>query len=194
MYSKLMNLLPRERRHALSREYVFRLGVVLVVLITALTLIGAVLLLPTYVLLVESARTKQTHLTSIKSSLSSIDESVLSARLATLTADAKTLLALAKTPSASGILRTLLAVSHPGVTLSYFSYTPTVSMSNKSGKGSTTIPATLVISGTAATRDALRNYQLALQSAPFISSATLPISTYAKDADIAFTITATLKL
>ena len=192
MYNELTNLLPQERRHTLLYDYVFRLGVVLILFITALTLIAAILLLPTYVLLMESARTKQAHLTDIKSTLSSVDETELSARLAALSADAATLLALTKLPSASGIVRTMLAIARPSIALSNFTYTPATSKPSKDGKSSITVPGTLVISGTAATRDALRNYQLALQGAPFASSVTLPISTYAKDSNIPFTITITL--
>jgi len=50
----------------------------------------------------------------------------------------------------------------------------------------------LSVSGTAANREALRTYQLALQGAPFTLTAALPVSAYAKDSDIAFTITITL--
>ena len=66
--------------------------------------------------------------------------------------------------------------------LSGFSYTP----SSSSGSG------TIALSGISATRDALRGYQLALQGAPFARSAALPVSAYAKDANIDFTITITL--
>jgi len=47
--------------------------------------------------------------------------------------------------------------------------------------------------GIAATRDALRNYQIALQNAAFARAADLPVSAYAKDSNISFNITITLK-
>ena len=75
-----------------------------------------------------------------------------------------------------------LAVPRPGVTLSSFTYVPAAG----------TNPGTLAISGRAATRDALRSYQLALQSAALARSAVLPVSAYAPDANIAFTVTVTL--
>jgi hypothetical protein len=40
----------------------------------------------------------------------------------------------------------------------------------------------------------LRSYQLALQGASFARAVDLPVSAYAKDADIAFTVTITLAL
>ena len=79
-------------------------------------------------------------------------------------------------------MRAVLAISHPGITLSGFDYVP--------GAGKN--PGTLAISGTAATRDTLRNYQTALQSAPFAVTANLPVSAYAKDTGIPFSITVTL--
>ena len=101
-----------------------------------------------------------------------------------LTKEASTLAALANTPSASGIIHAALVVPRPGITLSSLTYTPTA---NK-------VPGTLAVSGVASTRDALRNYQLALQEAPFAISATLPVSAYAQDTNIAFTITVTMAL
>ncbi len=182
MYNELTNLLPPERQSALSRDYFLRLGVVSAVLLGILTIVSAALLLPTYVFLTKSASVKEARLATIEFTLSSADETALSARLAALTSDAAVLTALANVPSVSKVIRTVLAVSRPGITLSGFEYTPVV---NK-------VPGTLAVSGIAATRDALRGYQLALQGAPFTLSATLPVSSYAKDADITFTITVTL--
>ncbi len=49
----------------------------------------------------------------------------------------------------------------------------------------------MTVSGMAATRDALRQYATALGGLPYVSKADLPISAYAKDSDITFTITLT---
>lgn len=182
MYNELTNLLPPERQRALTRDYFLRLGVVGAVLVNILILASAVMLIPTYVFLAKSAGAKEMRLAAIESTLSSSNEKEISARLAALTADAAILTALSSTPSASSILRTVLDVSRPGITLSGFAYTPAVKKKSR----------TLLISGTAATRDALRNYQLALQGAPSILSATLPVSAYAKDTDIEFSISTTL--
>lgn len=182
MDNELTDLLPPERQQALSRGYLLRLGVVVAILITALTVIAGLLLVPTYVLLLQSAAAKQAHLTNIESILSSADEKTLSAHLAALSNDAAVLMALGKVPAASTILRAALAVSRPGVTLSGFTYVPAAPKN----------PGTLAITGVATTRDALRSYQLALQSAPFSAGANLPVSAYAKDANIPFTVTVTL--
>ena len=79
-------------------------------------------------------------------------------------------------------MNNVLVIPRPGIVLSGFDYEPSV------GKSA----GTLAVSGTATTRDALRNYQLALEGASFARSADLPVSAYAKDTDITFTITVTL--
>lgn len=182
MPNELTNLLPLGRRQALVREYRFRLGVVVAALFSSLAVISATLLMPTYVFLVGSAHVKEVHLANIKSTLSSSDENALSVRLAALARDAGILVSLAKRPFVSKIIQNALSIPRPGITLSGFIYTPAT------GKNGTT----LALSGIAATRDALRRYQLTLQESPTVESAALPVSAYAKDANIAFTITLTL--
>lgn len=182
MHRELTNLLPLERQRQLSREYFSRLSVVGILLLTLLVAVAAVLLVPTYVFLAKSSSVKGERLATISSTLSSVDETALSTRLNALSNNAATLAALSDTSSASVIIRSLLAIPRPGITLSGFAYTPTIDKK----------PGTLAITGSSATRDALRSYQLALQSTSFAVSADLPISVYAKDTDIAFTITVTL--
>ncbi|MCX6787007.1 MAG: PilN domain-containing protein [Candidatus Kaiserbacteria bacterium] len=182
MRSELTNLLPSWRQHAFRRGYFIRLGIVIAWFVIMLMLVASVLLLPTYVFLTASENVQRDRLSNIRSTASSADDKVLSEQLSALSNNAMTLSALADERSVSAMLRTLLAVPHPGITLSNFAYS---SSSNKNQNMCT-------ISGTATTRDALRSYQLALQSAPFVRSADLPVSTYAKDTAITFTITVTL--
>lgn len=182
MNNELTNLLPQERQRMLSRDYFFRLGVAAAVLTTVLTVAAGLLLVPTYVFLVQNATTKQNHLSNIESLLSSSNEAALSARLAALSTDASVLTALRDAPSVTATVRSVLAVPRPRVSLSSFSYAP-------GGSGAS---GALSIAGVAATRDSLRAYQLALQNDPLITAANLPVSAYAKDTDISFTISVTL--
>ena len=156
--------------------------VVAIMLVIVLTLISAILLFPTYVFLAKSYAIKENRLVGIESAISSADGTAFSARLSALSGDAEVLAKLGDTRSASEVIRTMLSVPHSGVALSGLTYAPAM------GKNS----GTLSVSGTATSRDSLRNYQLALQSAPFSASAILPVSAYAKDSDIAFTIIVTL--
>lgn len=182
MYTQLTNLLSSERQSALRRDYGIRYGVVVLIVITTLIAVAAVLLVPTYVFLTKSLSAKEARLASIESKLSSADEVSLSMRLANLAHRTSILMRLGNIPSTSVLMRNVLAVPHPGIALSGFSYTP----SDEKTKNM------LTVSGTAKTRDALRSYQVALQNTAFIQTADLPISVYAKDADISFTVTVTL--
>lgn len=181
MSDNFTNLLPFSRQRALIREYRFRLGVTFVALFSMLILAATILLIPTYVFLSSSASTKTIHLVDIKSTHSP-DEIVLSKRLDALSRDAATILSISNGPSASKIVNSALSVSRPGIMLSAFGY----------ALGSGKNKSTLTISGSAATREALRGYQLALQGMPFALAASLPVSAYAKDTNIDFTITVTL--
>jgi len=182
MHEELTNLLPLVRERQLLRQYFLRTGVVGVALVTALTLSAGILLIPTYVLLNHNEEAKRIQRANIESRLSPTDDATLSARLATLSENTAALVALSKAPSPSSLLRDVLHVSRPGIILSGFAYTPP-----SGGKA-----AALLVSGSAATREALRAYQLALEESPFVRSAALPVSAYAQDTDIAFTITLTL--
>lgn len=181
MSDNFTNLLPPSRQRALVSEYHFRLGVTLGVLFSILVLVATILLMPTYVFLSSSASTKTIHLVDIKSTHAP-DEILLSNRLNALSQDAATILSLSNGPSVSKIISSVLTVSRPGITLSGFGYV----------LGSGKNKSTLTVSGSAATREALRGYQLALQGTPLALSASLPVSAYAKDTNIDFTITITL--
>ncbi|MDP2594232.1 MAG: hypothetical protein Q8P36_02760 [bacterium] len=177
-----LNLLPAGRIRARLWRYISRLGTVATYLALALVVVAGILLIPTFVFLQNAETTKQARLASIESVLSSSDEAALAARLSALSRDAAILASLATTPSAIDLIRQALAVRRSGITLSGITYAPT--------KGSRS--STLMLSGTAASRNGLRAYQLALAITPEFANADLPVSSYAKDSDIPFTITITL--
>lgn len=181
MLPEPIDLLPPERRRARRRRYFLRLAVLVVASALVLVVVAGVLLVPTYVFLSGAAHTKQVRLAQITSTLSSADEAALAARLAALGAAATTLITLAKGPSASAYVREALAVGRPGIMLTGFSYTAPGAK-----------PGLLTITGTSANRNDLRAYQLALMGAPGFASVDLPVSSYAKDRDIPFTMTVKL--
>lgn len=156
--------------------------VIIAILATALTLSAGALLIPTYVFLNGSENAKKMNLAQIESALSSTNEAALLERIAALSANVATVIAMSSSVSVSETIRKILSVSRPGISLSGVSFIPSV------GKN----PGAVSISGLSATRDSLRNYQLALQEAPFALFAALPVSAYAKDSNIAFVITITL--
>lgn len=193
MHNEFTNLLPHERRDTLRRNYFMRLGVIAALLVTTLSLVAAAFLLPTYLFLEKSARAKEVRLANIETVRISSDEASLSARLAALSNNVAALTALASAPTASAVIREVLAIPHPRVALSSLAYTP----ATRVGQGRTEVArekgkGVLIISGVAATRNALRAYQLALQESPIALSVELPVSAYAADTNGAFTITLTL--
>lgn len=178
----LLDLLPRERQRALRRGYALRLSVIGILLATVLIVLAGIFLVPTYVFLNSTFHADEMRLAAINTTLSSTNDSALSTRLAALSENAQSVISLSKNTSVSGLMQSVLAVPHIGISLASFTYTPRVGQD----------PATLVVSGTSQTRDLLRQYQLALSAAPFATSADLPVSTYATQTDLPFTITITL--
>ena len=182
MRNRLTDLLPPERKRALRAEYFKLLAVVALLFVAGLAAAAAVLLVPTYVYLARAASAERAQVAAIDATLASSNEAALSARLTALSNDASTLVALANAPSVTGLMGEVLAVSRPGVTLAGFTYAPEAGAQ----------PATLAISGIAATRDALLEYQLALKASAFATGADLPVSVFAQSTNIPFTVTVTL--
>lgn len=176
------DLLPPERRRALRQGYLRRLFVVAALLVVALALIACALLYPTYRYLANTGGEERMRLADLSAQVASAENGTLAKRYAGLEADAGTIVALATPPPASAVLRDALAVPRSGIALVSLNYAPA------SGKH----PGTLTLGGTAASRDDLRAYQLALEETSEFASADLPVSSFAKDTNLPFTITVTL--
>jgi Tfp pilus assembly protein PilN len=182
MSKRTINLLPLSRQKALEQEYWVHFVTVVLVALTWLVVTAGVLLIPSYVLLGTSTTVKQSDLQNIEHLLSSSDETELLGRLKKITDEAKSLRALKNVPSATHAVMTVLSVPHTGIALTGFVYVP--------GVGKT--PRSVVVSGVASSRATLQAYQTALQSTQGISSAELPVSAYAKERAIPFTISVAL--
>ncbi len=178
---KLTNLLPSDRVRALSREYALRVITLLAATITVLVLIHAALLMPSYIYLSEEVQTRQEHLNDFSTMFGSSEERAYGERAAALETKAQILLQLAGLPDATPVLEQLLALPHAGVRITGFSVTPSL----EGGE------AKLSVSGVAATRESLRRYYQSLAGLAFITSADLPLSVYASESDIPFTIALT---
>ena len=178
MYRELTNLIPTERSRAFRQEYFRRLTAVALVVAAILIGVHGVLLAPSYIYFKEQLQAKRTQLALLEGSLTSVEEQEVSTRLANLESDMNHLNRLEQQPSMGALMRAILEVPRAGITLSSFSFTP--------GEGE---ESTLVMTGSAATRTALREYNLNLSGLPFVSKVDLPISTYAKETDLPFTIT-----
>lgn len=182
MHKELTNLLPYARQKALFRWYIVRVVVVGAVLVNVTMIASAILLFPTYILLTGNEKASETRLASLQLALGSSNEKEVLARVTLLTDQAGALAQLGTTPTVSEVIRSVLAVPHAGIAITGFTYSPQTAKTQR----------TLDVVGTASTRETVRSYQLALQSVPGVRSAALPLSAYAKDSSIPFTISLTL--
>jgi Tfp pilus assembly protein PilN len=175
----LTNLLPADAARAVRRGYFMRLAGVIVIALSLLLVVHALLLLPSYIYLKREVADRTQHLAQLDQALAQDSDKQAAQRLTAIRDNAAYLETLSAIPTSSGAVRLVLSVPHAGVTLSGFSYGPTPDGKQQSMR----------VTGTAATRDALRNYDLALSSVPWASSVDLPISAYASESNISFSLT-----
>lgn len=175
--SELTNLLPNDRVRALKSEYYIRLLTLLFLAVGMLALIHGALLAPTYIYLSEEVKTREAHLNGLAASLATSEEQEIAARIAALSGDAERLLSLSTLPSASSAARRILDVPKSGIVVSGI----TISRPE-------TGQSQVRIIGTASTRESLRKYHEALSALPGVEKADLPLSVYAQESDISFSI------
>lgn len=182
MYPELTNLLPSSAIRAVRREYFMRLATVAAGLLVIALVVHSVLLFPSYLRAHEEVTRQQAEIDQISKQAAASQEKDAAARIRSIQDDIAYLGRLTTTPTASGAVRAVLSVSRPGIRLNSFTFTAPA----KPGA-----PGQMTLSGTAATRDSLRQYVLSLGQLPYITKADLPISSYALESSIPFTITLT---
>lgn len=178
MYHELTNLLPNESRRAFKREYFLRLLTVSLLMLATATAMGAAMLLPAYLSLMQERAVKEADLARLSALLGNTQEKEVGERLSALARDAEHLSRLADRPSTSGAVRMILGVPKEGIEIRHIAF--------RSASGGS---HTVAVSGTAATRAALQHYDQALAALPSVESTDLPIGTYAKETDLEFIIT-----
>lgn len=178
---KVINLLPPERSLGLTREYYLRLATLGALAVAFLACSAMLLLVPTYYYLTTALTVKRADL-ALRAAPPEVtgefseQEAALASRIALVEA-------VQANPAVSTLVREVLAVSRSNVRVLNLNYTPKLAEK----------PGILLVSGVADSREALRAYQNALQGAAFATAAELPVAAYAKDANIPFTITVTLR-
>jgi hypothetical protein len=181
MKSTSINLLPPERRTLHTRDYYYHLGVIVLAVVSTVTVVAAIQLFPAYIFLAKDVQLKESQLMALGVNASTTEQGV-GDRLEALSTKTTVAATTKNAPVVSAMFRALLDVARPGVSVSGINYT----------QGASPKPSTLLVMGVATTRDALHKYQLALQGAPFATAASLPVSAYAKDSSIPFSITVSL--
>jgi hypothetical protein len=165
--------LPRHRIRSSHRNYFIRLGVITVSCGILVIVVHGIFLIPAYIYLVQRTGAESSQLLHLKDSLSSTGAQSVQNQLDTLQGEATYLQGLGTAPSVSTSIQSVLGVSRPGVRLSGFVYT-----APRNGTA-------------AATREQLRSFTQTLGALPFVTGTDLPISVYAQESKIPFTITLT---
>lgn len=179
MATELTNLLPPDRQAAAKREYLMRVATLGCALLAFLVLAHGAMLVPSYLYLKDRVALAQNRLAELDAALASSGEGELSTRLARIREDVTRLSASYASPSSSAAFRAVLDVPAAGISLSGLTFR----MPEPDGR--------MTLTGTAATRESLRQYASLLSALPFAEGADLPLSAYAKESDIPFTITLT---
>lgn len=177
----MINFLPPEAKSAVKREYVVRTISVWALLLAIVALVGAVLLLPTYVLL-----TREFDALAIEVVRTENDASTQAYEAAHTALEKAYTLALQlgvvfRGPTASEVLREVQKVQLSPITISGFSYEHTGTKVEK-----------VEIRGIAATREALAEFSAALERNPLFARAVVPVSDLAEDHNLSFTLTIAL--
>lgn len=171
------NLLPSDRARALRTAYFLRLATVACIVLTGVILIHGALLVPSYLYAWQQEKERAALLGILETSLSGSEEREVEARIDTLAADAAYLARLGEFPKASATVAAVIALERPGIRLTGFSFA-------RDAAGA----ASLGVSGIATSRESLRHFEEVVAAQPFVTSAVLPISAYARERDIDFTI------
>ncbi len=174
-----MNLLPDSRKRALAHLYLARVAVVSVVALSGVLAVHAILMLPSLIYLNQVVQDRTQELGTLGEQLAGGGDREVGERVARLTASATALAQNAQGVSASNAMRALTSVPHPGVSITGLSF----------ARGQTSDAHRLSITGKATSREALRSYAAALGTLPYVKTVDLPISAYAKESNIDFSLT-----
>ena len=171
-----MNLLPHARKSILAKLYLTRVAVVAAGMLSLVLLIHLTLMVPAFVEVQQAVSARESTLAGLGEQLAVYDDKQVSGRVTGLTERVTQLAQSARTHTASSALRGILLVPHPGVRITGLSFAPGTN-------------ARMLLVGVATTRESLRSYTATLGTLPYVSNVDLPISAYAKESDIEFTIT-----
>lgn len=176
MSTDLTNLLPPERIGALVSSYYLRLGTFIALLVAGLAVVNAILLTPTFIYLSGETELRNTELDDLSRERAASGYEDLAVRVAALSTRASALLELENSPKGSDAVRAILDLPRPGITLHSFAFSPSLE------------GGSMMLMGTAQARESLRDFDSALGGLSFVKATDLPLSAYAKERDIAFSI------
>jgi Tfp pilus assembly protein PilN len=173
----MANLLPKEERRRGEREYILRITSVSLFLFLVLVLFGIVLLLPSYFFSELQGRSVKERSELISRTISLREQDASSIILTATKQKVEELTRAQAQVSQITLIKTITGNLTPEVTISRFFYTRA-----ESGN-------TVKIFGNATSREALTMFLEKLKQEELFTRVDLPVSSFARDADIDFSIT-----
>jgi hypothetical protein len=173
----MFHLLPEKEKKILQREYISRLILIGLIFVLASLLVGSVFLFPSYLLSVRKLADANMNNQQVKSAIAAKTDSALTTFLATLKDNLNALVPISKTTNFSILAREITDKKESGIKINEFSQSD----------------QTLIINGVSSDRQSLLRFSHELQTIKDFSKVDLPISDFAKDKDINFSITLTVK-
>jgi hypothetical protein len=182
----MSNLLPEQEKKAILSMYRKRYSIVFLFYISGVIVVSSVLLLPSYFL----SKVIDTASIEKKATVSARETIGVQASLTKLVANINARLDVFNTvqprsPIVDGFIDPVLAVKTEGVHILTLTYTVVADKKTT---------ASIQIGGSAADRQALLTYADSLKKIPNITNVNVPLSSFIKDQNVPFAITATLSI
>lgn len=182
MNTKMTNLLAPSGIRRVRHGYLLRLLTIALLLGSFVVIVHALFLLPSHLHAAAEVRERSLERSQLADTAATPEEAAAQARIKVLEDDLARLRLLSERLPASKALEGILLVPREGVRLEGISYT---------APASATSTRRMVLSGTAATRESLRIFTERLESVDGVDEVELPISAYAKESAIPFSLTLT---
>ena len=176
-YNYMFHLLPEKEKKALEAEYHYRLSLVLLIFILGTLVAGSVFLLPSYLLSERKLSDISFRNDQVKKEIQAKTDPEVSDFLTSLKSNLAALKPGETNPKFSILMKEITDKKPSGISIN------DIQWDNK----------TLVAGGIAGDRETLLGFSRDLQSVSDFSKVDLPISDFAKNKDIDFTLTITLK-
>lgn len=177
----MINLIPPYARKQVKTEYWVRVAFVWMLLVACGLCIVLILMVPSYLLVHAQLTTYQEQYSQVIADSASAQE--LEAAVANANTYAQKLLSDESSPAVTGIIDELTRITSDTISLSFLDI-------NRTESGAV---ETIVVKGEAQTRTDLVAYRDAILADPLFTTADLPIANLAKDKEVPFSITITLK-
>tara|TARA_B100000745_G_scaffold300439_1_gene254400 strand:- start:706 stop:1242 length:537 start_codon:yes stop_codon:yes gene_type:complete len=177
----MINLLPEISKQAFKRMYLLRFLAVVLLVVSVLTIIHSILLVPSYVFLQARVLNQEVEKEFIGKTLEASGSDEVEARLKALNEQIALLQTLPEQPLFVSAIEEVLEVSRSGIAITQISYNPKD-------------PAVQIgVRGIADDRDALRSFAKTLEEREEVAGVDFPIGNLSKEKDLPFNISITLE-